>query len=269
MYTMHKYFLTFANTQYMNTDRIANQVKELNLFDSILQFNETHIPEYIRKHNHFIQSNVPGFGRWIWKPKIILDTLLTMSYGDVLVYSDAGMHVNINGKDRLLEYFDKLQTKDVVVFSTNYEYKAKSFVKNDAIMSYYPDFHNYNNNACYAGLIIIKKTKQSESLISDWLELCENYHFIDNSKSISHDESAQFIGQDADNGLFNLCICKHRDIIDTITPDEINVYIGELQAHHALNAKYTVTDIDWSALNDKPFHCKRITPKFAQKNTHI
>jgi hypothetical protein len=263
MYTMHKYFLTFANANYMNTDRVANQVKELNVFTHILQLNETHISEYIEKHSKFIKSNSPGYGRWIWKPKIILDTLSRMTDDDIVVYSDAGMHVNINGKDRLLEYFDKLQTKDVVVFSTNYEYKAISFVKNDAIMSYYPEFHDFNNNVCYAGLIIIKKTQQSLALISDWLELCENYHFIDKSPSISYKEHAKFVGQDADNGLFNLCICKHRNIVETITPDEINVYIGELQAHHALNAKYTVRDIDWSALNDKPFHCKRITPKFA------
>ena len=266
MYTMHKYFLTFANTNYMNTDRNTNQVKELGLFHHILQLNETHIPEYIQKHRSFIQSNVPGFGRWIWKPKIIFDTLTRMSDGDILVYSDAGMHVNINGKNRLLEYFDKLQTKDVVVFSTNYEYKAKSFVKNDAIMSYYPDFHNFNNNACYAGLIILKKTQRSVSLISDWLELCENYHFIDNSPSISYKEHAKFANQDADNGLFNLCLCKHRDIVEIITPDEINVYIGELQAHHAIprvNGKYAIETIDWSILSDKPFQCKRITPKFA------
>ena len=263
MYTMHKYFLTFANANYMNTDRVANQAKELNVFNYIIQMNETHIPEYIEKHSKFIKSNSPGYGRWIWKPKIILDTLSSMTDDDILVYSDAGMYININGKDRLLEYFDKLQTKDVVVFSTNYEYKARSFVKNDAIMSYYPEFHDFNNNACYAGLIIIKKTQHSLALISDWLELCENYHFIDKSPSTSHKEHANFVGQDADNGLFNLCICKHRNIVETITPDEINVYIGELQAHHALNANYTVRDIDWSVLNDKPFHCKRITPKFA------
>ena len=263
MYTMHKYFLTFANTEYMNTDRIANQICALDTFDTILQMNETHIPEYIEKHSEFIKSNPPGYGRWIWKPKIILDTLFKMSDGDILVYSDAGMYVNINGKDRLLEYFDKLQTKDVVVFSTNYEYKARSFVKNDAIMSYYPEFHDFNNNACYAGLIIMRKTQNSVSLISDWLDLCENHHFIDNSPSTLYEEHDKFMGQDADNGLFNLCICKHRDIIETIAPDEINVYIGELQAHHALNAEYTVIDIDWSVLHDKPFHCKRLTPKFS------
>ena len=189
-----------------------------------------------------------------------------MSDGDILVYSDAGMHININGKDRLLEYFDKLQTKDVVVFSTNYNYKARSFVKNDAIMSYYPEFHEFNNNSCYAGLMIVKKTQRTIALITDWLELCENYHFIDNSPSTSYNTHDNFAGQDADNGLFNLCICKHRDIVETISPDEVNVYIGELQAHHAIprvNGKYATKDIDWSELDDKPFQCRRLTPKFA------
>jgi hypothetical protein len=63
----------------MNTDRIANQICALDTFDTILQMNETHIPEYIEKHSEFIKSNPPGYGRWIWKPKIILDTLFKMS----------------------------------------------------------------------------------------------------------------------------------------------------------------------------------------------
>ena len=202
------------------------------------------------------------------KPKIILDTLNKMEYDDILVYCDAGMYLNKNGIDRYKDYIKILNETNfsLVAFSTNDVYLAQSYVKMDAIMSYYPEFHNFNNNVCYAGLMIVKKTQRSVSLISDWLELCENYHFIDNSPSISYKEHAKFANQDADNGLFNLCLCKHRDIVEIITPDEINVYIGELQAHHAIprvNGRYATETIDWSALSDKPFQCKRITPKFA------
>ena len=167
---MKNHFLTFANTGYMKTDRLANQVKELNLFENIFQLNETHISGYLQRHCEFVKLNPPGYGLFIWKPKIIHDVLLSLPDGDILLYADAGVYININGKDRLFNYFEKSQTKDMVVFSANDSYKARSFVKNDAIMSYYPEFHNFphrNKNACYAGLMMIKKTCQSLYLIKD------------------------------------------------------------------------------------------------------
>ena len=87
---MNLYFLTFANSNYMNTDRIANQAKEFELFNHIIQLNENDIKEYIDKHKNFIVDNPPGYGKWIWKPKIIYDTLLKINENDILFYADSG-----------------------------------------------------------------------------------------------------------------------------------------------------------------------------------
>ena len=59
--------------------------------------NETDIPEFIKKHSDFIKQNKMGYGRYIWKPKIILDTLLKTNENDIILYCDAGCYLNNKG----------------------------------------------------------------------------------------------------------------------------------------------------------------------------
>jgi hypothetical protein len=255
---MNLHFLTFANSNYMHTDRIANQAKEFELFDNIIQLNENDIKEYVDKHQNFIINNPYGYGKWIWKPKIIYDTLLKIKDNDILFYADAGTYLNINGKNRFLEYIDilKKDENNLITFSSN-GYYAKSYVKSDAVLNYYNEFYNENNLYCYAGIMLVKKNEKSLLLIKEWLELCENYHYLDSSPSLNT-ESNYFIGNDSDNGLFNLCLSKHK-INYSIYPDETNVYINNAQIHHITT---DINEKNWDELKDKPIQIRRITPKF-------
>lgn len=258
----HKlYFLTFANTKYMNTNRIIEQAKNFNVFDEILSLNENNIKEYINKHKEFIENNNIGYGLWIWKPKIILDTLNKINYNDILIYCDAGTYLNSNGIERFNEYLSQLinTNKSLLVFSNNDSYKSQYYVKNDAIMSYYPEFNNKFDIYCYAGVMIIKKNIESINLISEWLSLCENHHFIDRSNSTEYTDFPYYIGNDCDNGLFNLCLSKHNNILIKIYPDEINLYIGDKQVVHT---DVDLKTIDWNKLDKIPFQVRRMTPKF-------
>ena len=54
--------------------RLANQVKELKLFDEIIVYTGYNLKEdteFWNKHSEFILNNRRGFGYWIWKPYII------------------------------------------------------------------------------------------------------------------------------------------------------------------------------------------------------
>jgi hypothetical protein len=254
-------FVTFANKSYMKTDRIAKQVEELGMFDRITQLNDDDIREYIEKHSDFIKAHRPGFGLWIWKPKVIYDTLNRMNDGDILVYCDAGMYVNKEGKDRLRFYISKLDKYDMVTFSASDRYKAQEFVKNDAIMAYHPAFNDEWTTMCYAGIMIVKKTTMSMNLIRDWLGLCENHHFIDKSNSVTCKDLPHYCGNDCDNGLFNLCLSKYHDVVCKIHPDEINLYLsdGRQIAH---DDRVIQKEVDWSSLDRVPFQVRRMTPKF-------
>jgi hypothetical protein len=247
------HFITFANTSYMKPDRIMEQAKSFNIFTSIKAINEHDIHEYINQHSEFIQRHPEGYGRYIWKPKIIFDKLLSMDDNDILLYCDAGCHLNFRGIARFTEYLKMFETKDVLAFLTTDMYKTNHFVKNDAVMSYFPELHRYLRQYMYAGVVFVKKTPSVLHMINDWLSLCQNYHFLDNSPSIQYSEISGFCGQDTDNGLFAMCMYKFESIVKFIDPHEVNIYFPDgRQDYHCTN---------WSSLDKFPIQYRRDRPK--------
>ena len=59
-------FITFANKNYMKTDRIAKQACEFGMFDKIIEMNEDDRQDFIEKHKQFINTNKYGFGFMIY-----------------------------------------------------------------------------------------------------------------------------------------------------------------------------------------------------------
>lgn len=245
------YFTTFANTSYVKTDRIKQQAEEMRVFDKITCLTEHDIPEYIETHKEYISYNVPGYGRWIWKPKIVLDALVSMSDGDFLVYADAGMYLNPHGLPRLAEYMKMLQssTTGCIAFSTN-GYFSHSFANPDAVAEYFPEFYEKQYRYCYAGILLLKKTPETVDMITEWFTLCQNYNYL---SGYSEKQNVEFVGGDGDNGLFNLCLAKHDSIVKRVFPDETNVYCAD-------NKTQQLDCLDWSSLDNFPFQCRRIRP---------
>jgi len=260
-------FITFANSKFMNTSRIIKQAKESKMFDDIISKNELDIKEFINKHSKFIKNNPRGYGFWIWKPKIILDTILKLTENDILVYADAGVYINKDGKKKFKEYISYLDNKDMVIFSISNKYKASKYVKIDAVLDYLPQLYkidgrkailnkNIDNTYHYGGCLILKKTTYVIQLLKDWLKLCENYHFLDRSKSIKSKEPRFFRGQDADNGLLALCLIKYK-IHKSIPYNESNIFDNKgIQAIHSGMRK-----INWNLLNNYPIQFRRLRPK--------
>ena len=255
-----KVFLTFTNTAYHPPTRILEQAAAFNIFDKILHRTELDIPDFIEKHSEFIRNHTAGYGYYIWKPKIILDTLLNMEDGDILFYCDSGAHLNPKGLPRFQEYLAYLGgDKSIVTFCTSDRYVPQMFVKQDAVQYYFPEFNDMKAlENCYAGCIIFKKNEEVVDLIIDWLGLCEKYDFIDTSISHYRKELDGFQGNDKDSGLLNLVLAKY-NINYNITPDETNLYNEEgIQLQH-LNLTIHPNDWPWSLLDAFPIHCRRDT----------
>jgi len=244
------HFVTFANTSFMQPTRILEEATAFN-FASIRHITEHDIPEFIETHKDFISQNPLGYGFWIWKPKVILDSLLRLDKDEVLLYCDAGFHLNKNGLPRYREYLRLLKNSDIVTFATSPNYTAQQFVKRDAVDSYYPMFAYSLNEYCYAGIMLVRNTDAAVRLLKDWLMLCETHRFID--KSFSSVESRVFVGNDCDNGLFNLCLQKHK-ISVSVDYTETNIYDENGVQIHAKDS------IKWDELSNFPFQCRRLRP---------
>ena len=252
--TTHEYppthFITFANTDFMRPTRILAEAQPFP-FSTRRALTEHDLGEFATKHAAFLAQHTRGYGLWIWKPKIILDTLKTLPANDILVYCDAGMHLNTRGLRRYADYLELLETTHIVTFALNDAYKTQHYVKRDAINAYYPEFASQELAPyCYAGVMMLRNTPETVALVTDWLALCETYSFLDTSPSVAT-ELPCYLGNDCDNGLFNLCLAKHK-ISRAVYPDETNLYTQDGQQFYGASRE------DWEHLAAFPFQCRRL-----------
>jgi hypothetical protein len=117
-------------------------------------------------------------------------------------------------------------------------------------MHYYPEFKENIVPMYYAGIMMIKKNIQTLKFIQEWLELCEIYNLLDSSKSLKYNEIDSFQGNDADNGLFNLCLYKNMIHID------IPYY--ETNLHSPDGCQLLRNNHHWNLLMDYPIQLRRL-----------
>jgi hypothetical protein len=219
------YFLTFGAPYKLYHDavnRICFQAKEVNLFHKIYGFTEDKLKEDIlfwKNHSNFILNNRRGYGYWIWKPYIILDVLKNINDGDILLWCDSGCEINIEGKDKLIELFEKVNDK--LILGTNGGSDDINYTKMDII-----NYFNYTENnkdileiqQVQSGCLIMKKCNIIINLITEWFNICSNnYNLIDDSPSklINFND---FIENRHDQSILSLLIKKYKLVDYSIDP---------------------------------------------------
>jgi len=105
------YFLCFADARMSRTtQQIARQADGMHLFDTIWVWDENNLDEaFCEKWKDLLQPSVRGFGYWVWKPWSILKALEAMPDGGILLYCDAGNHLNKRAKKQLLTDCEELK----------------------------------------------------------------------------------------------------------------------------------------------------------------
>jgi len=242
------HFISFANSGYTAPDRILSQAQQSQFFDSVNCYSESDIVPLLRRHPiHFLTNRKKGFGRFMWKPYVLLKRLSEVPNGDTVIYSDSGTHIDASGGPRLSFYLESMKSanKSIGVFETSSKYKAVSYVKRAVVDSYFPEFYlepTRQMNSAYAGLVFARKTDRSEEIVGDWLRLCEQF-LPWNDCGPSKNEIAEFVGQDVDNGILNLVLAKHNDYM-LFNGKEVNLY-----DQHGFQLKHTLEDLEYSKLN--------------------
>jgi hypothetical protein len=260
---MKKYFLTFASTDlYKTLNRIRNQAERLNFYDKILIYSELNLDNIFKdQFSQYLKHGTRGYGYWSWKPQIILQALNLMEDGDILQYTDAGCHLNINGIIRLNEYFEitnnsefgilAFQTKtpdDPLIYDGRKLLDCVDFkwIKGDLV-----DHFNIRSNESIletqtitATVIFIKKTPDTVNFIKKWLDVIKHdFRLIDDSKSISNNLPG-FIEHRHDQAIFSI-LCKINNV-KTISAFE-----------YWYPSKKNVYKPDWKILSKYPILAKR------------
>ena len=183
------HFLTFGTPDYKKQlDRISKEAELFNCFDSITAASTSDLDtEFLERHLSFMEHNRRGYGFWIWKPQIVLQTLRKMNDDDILVYADSGCNMNYHGKQRFMEYIDiaKNKSKTGIVCFQMPPHLEKSYTKR-AIFNFLKAHEYENYFQIHATSFIIRKNSNSMNLVTDWSNMSQLYQYID-----EHDRQQQ------------------------------------------------------------------------------
>lgn len=219
------YFLTFGGSNKLFHDavqRISNQANELHLFYKIYAFTENRLKNDItfwNKHSEFILNNKRGFGYYVWKPYVILEILKDLNDNDILLWCDCGCDININGKEKLLELFEKVNDK--LILGTNGTSTDINYTKMDIVKFFNLDYDDKEILAIpqmQTGCLIIKKCDIIMNLFTEWNDICSNnYHLIDDSPSLIKNFD-EFKENRHEQSVFSLLVKKYNLVDYSIDP---------------------------------------------------
>lgn len=208
-----KYFLSFADRRMSSAlERIKNQALAMNFFDEVYVWSEANLDEdFCQKRQDVLNYSTRGFGYWCWKSHVILKVLETMPEGGILLYCDAGCHLNPKGRSRLNDYVEAVlnDTVGVKAFCASLkvaDVKEKRWTKGDVF-----DYFNCRNRKditeslqIAATHVLVRKCAQSMSMLYAWNDAINNrFSLIDDTQSKSPN-FPEFIENRHDQSIFSV-----------------------------------------------------------------
>lgn len=230
MQNMNKdfWFVTFADSRLKKThDRILKQAQRMEVWDDrIVIFNEqTLAKDFREKMVAHMRPGSRGYGYWCWKPQCVLQMLEKIDEGDVLLYVDSGSHFNVQGRARLLEYYQLAKRHAIVAFQArslnekskgNLErhfYREYEWTKGDLL-----DYFNVRENSAIvesgqfvANAFVICKTPDTVAFFRDYRDMfLQHFSLCDDTPSVSENLPG-FISNRYDQSIFSL-LAKTRGV---------------------------------------------------------
>lgn len=140
-----------------------------------------------------------GYGFWLWKPYIILESLKKINAGDILIYADAGVEIIEN----LSPVIDICQNKEDILLFHSHGSLNRHYCKRDVFTFMDCDAPPYyDEQQIQASFMLLKKTEKNVLFVEEWLNYCKNVHIIDDSPNVNGKENlAGFLRNNADQSV--------------------------------------------------------------------
>jgi hypothetical protein len=205
------YFLVYDDGTHNNfLICLLNSVKKYGSQFEIIIFNKNQIDNDFMIKNKAILSLNRGGGYWLWKPYIINNVLNKINDDDVIFYLDSKYYFIEDFANLYLEY---LTTNDLLVWNNKpneHTWDMKNWCKMDVILKYnmYDKIFIENIKDCWAGAIVVKKTKNTIKYMQEWLDMCCIHEDITDSPSIA-ENSELYREHRHDQSLLNIVLQKY------------------------------------------------------------
>lgn len=174
---MKKILINYADKLYYESQKNNSKTGlEIGGFTDVINYSSKDLDEYFCIKNKEILSNSRGAGYWLWKPYIILKTLLTMKEEDILFYCDSGASF-VGSFDEYLFNMVKNEEKGIILF--NGGHKNSFFTKRDCFYFMDCDYKNYvNATQLTATFQLCRKTDFSIEFYKELIKFSEDPRII-------------------------------------------------------------------------------------------
>jgi hypothetical protein len=179
---MPVHFVTFGSDDYAKqVERITTEARNTGWFASVQGLYTRDLDkDFLDKHSTFLHGR--GYGYWIWKPQVILQSLLKLNDNEVLVYADSGCTINKKGTSRFLEYIDYAKHPTGIVCFQMPQLPEFHWTKSEVFMEL--GMEQYNTPQVCATYSIIRKCQESIRIVEEWSRLTQQYTLINDSYTV-------------------------------------------------------------------------------------
>lgn len=248
------HLLSFATTNMSSSlSRIGKEAVDSGFFDKIWLYNEKKIKSFVKERKPYFTEYKRGYGYWLWKPYLILYTLLEkMNEGDILVYLDAGCEIHQTGQNRWTDYLEMLKKHSMLVYDHLHSFENQS-TKYD-VLKFFNVLDNssvLDSKQLWAGGLMMRKDSFTSSLIKEWFTICDtNRTTLLCDLPSSEDELPTFKQHCHDQSIFSV-LCKIKDIGATDSCiDSGRIKVLDMTENYPYPC-------DWGKMGKYPFWAKR------------
>jgi hypothetical protein len=191
-------------------------------FDYIFNYRSENVKtgEFYETNKNILDENT-GDGYWLWKPKIILDSLEKLNYGDVLVYTDAGDDLKsdiLDGIKDYSQYYDNYITN-----WSGYRWQQKRCTKRDCFILMDCDSTEYHEaSQAEAGFLIFKKTEKNIEFINEYFSYCQNRQIISDDPNIHGENFGEWEFHRHDQSILTNLVVKFNFSFSSLLDNKIN-----------------------------------------------
>jgi hypothetical protein len=209
-----RYFITFGGPTrnfHNAVNRICKEAINLRFFHEVIGKTDLNLKNdkiFWNKHQNFIENNQRGYGYWIWKSYIVLAQLKKMNDNDILLYCDAGCHLNPNGLLRMTEYIKMINDNESGLLSFQMDHLEHTWTKNDIFVELNTPVEHKISGQYVASTFFIRKTDKSMNLFKELYYYKSKYHLIDDTPSITNNHNS-FKENRHDQSILSLLFKKY------------------------------------------------------------
>lgn len=169
---MKRVHVAFANDKFLKSlDICQDSSLSIGKVDEFIRYETKDLQkDNFWQDNQRILSEPLGAGYWIWKPFIILDAMSCLDYGDIVLYTDAGVRI-IDCLDSLFE-ITKTSKDNRMFFSLTMiwgNHLHSEYTKRDCFVLMEQDEPKYwNKRMLNAAFHVWMKTRKNMEFLTEW-----------------------------------------------------------------------------------------------------